>query len=136
MTLEKDLLATTDAMVWAVQWCDTARDIAMRDGPMSIVDEGWMVGWFANAMAAQRNADHAEENKAAVQRAIADTGNWVGHERKVELPASAVDAVAQLLVYWNWDGATEEERDRPRADARKLIMVALPHLVDVINHGA
>lgn len=45
----KELYATTDAMVWAEKWCRIARDL--RDAGQEIIDEGWMVGWFANAMA-------------------------------------------------------------------------------------
>lgn len=42
------LYATTDAMVWAQEWCKIAREIQARGD--EIIDEGWMVGWFANAM--------------------------------------------------------------------------------------
>ena len=45
------LLATTDAAVWAEQFCLIAKDLGLED-----IDEGWMIGWFANAMAAQEMA--------------------------------------------------------------------------------
>jgi hypothetical protein len=44
---------TTDAMAWAKAFC--AR---VRTG-LDATDEGWLVGWFANAMAAQERADRA-----------------------------------------------------------------------------
>ena len=44
------LYATTDAMVWAEEWCRIAREIEAADDGRRVVDEGWMVGWFANAM--------------------------------------------------------------------------------------
>lgn len=54
---EPDLLATTDATVWATQWCRIARQIEAADDGRKVIDEGWMVGWFANAMGAQERAD-------------------------------------------------------------------------------
>ena len=45
------LLATTDAAVWAEQFCLIAKDLGLEG-----IDEGWMIGWFANAMAAQEMA--------------------------------------------------------------------------------
>jgi hypothetical protein len=54
---EAELLSTTDAMVWAKEWVRTAREIQARGG--DVFDEGWMVGWFANAMeTAAREARH------------------------------------------------------------------------------
>jgi hypothetical protein len=62
------LLETTDAMVWAEEFCRIFHgcvitnspglliESPLDDGP-SEVDEGTMVGWFANAMAvAEREA--------------------------------------------------------------------------------
>ncbi len=49
-----DLHATTDAQVWAKAWCETAT-IAVGEG-RSLIDEGWMIGWFANAIEAGRTA--------------------------------------------------------------------------------
>lgn len=43
-----DLLATTDAAVWAREFCRIARNLG-HEG----IDEGWTITWFANAMAAQ-----------------------------------------------------------------------------------
>lgn len=51
-----DLLSTNDAMVWAEQFVKTCRehniDPVNGDDP-----EGFMVAWFANAMAAQEIED-------------------------------------------------------------------------------
>ena len=50
------LAGTNDAMEWAEAWCATARKILndIDPGKTSVlIDAGWMVGWFANAMAAQ-----------------------------------------------------------------------------------
>jgi hypothetical protein len=43
---QKLLHATTDAQVWAQEWIKIA-SLMRRD---QILDEGWMIGWFANAM--------------------------------------------------------------------------------------
>lgn len=77
------LHGTTDAMVWAQEWCRIAREIEVGGG--SAIDEGWMVGWFANAM----------EIAAAFQRRrIADElpnthGRGSGHPRWCEACAVA-----------------------------------------------
>lgn len=45
------LLATTDAQVWAKEWVATAAAIVAKSGHwMDVLDEGWMIGWFANAI--------------------------------------------------------------------------------------
>ena len=46
----KKLHATVDAKVWAQEWCRIAREIEASDDDREIIDEGWMIGWFANAI--------------------------------------------------------------------------------------
>ncbi len=51
MTVDEAVLyATDDAMIWAEEWCKVAREIAAADDGREVIDEGWMVGWYANAM--------------------------------------------------------------------------------------
>lgn len=56
-----DLLGTADAMIWAEEFVKTCRkyeiDPVNGDDP-----EGFMVGWFANAMAAQENFDRRKSD--------------------------------------------------------------------------
>jgi hypothetical protein len=57
-------LETTDAMVWAQEWCKVARQIATREQSWAALDdEGWMVGWFANAI--MRGYDEGVRKEAA-----------------------------------------------------------------------
>jgi lipopolysaccharide biosynthesis regulator YciM len=49
------LLATTDAMVWAEEWCASATKIVAEG--RSLIDPGWMVTWFANAIETARSAE-------------------------------------------------------------------------------
>lgn len=56
MALTAKLYGTTDAMVWAEEWCKIAREIEAADDGREVIDEGWMVGWFANAFAAAERA--------------------------------------------------------------------------------
>jgi hypothetical protein len=49
---EHELLQTNDAAVWARAFM---RVVLAKDTP-SVIDEGFMIGWFANAMEAQRLA--------------------------------------------------------------------------------
>src|SRR5580692_1114276 len=44
----KKLYSTTDAQVWAREWCRIARELKAEG--KDLIDEGWMIGWFANAM--------------------------------------------------------------------------------------
>lgn len=46
------LHSTDDAMVWAKEWVGIAAVLLARSNgnPLTLLDEGWMVGWFANAM--------------------------------------------------------------------------------------
>jgi hypothetical protein len=46
---EAKLRAAPDARVWANEWCKAAREIE-AGGDGLVIDEGWMIGWFANAM--------------------------------------------------------------------------------------
>jgi hypothetical protein len=51
MTVDQaKLYATTDARVWAQEWCKIAREIEEADDDRQVIDEGWMIGWFANAI--------------------------------------------------------------------------------------
>lgn len=47
---EAEFVNSTDAMVWARAFCSRVRT------GLDATDEGWLVGWFANAMAAQERA--------------------------------------------------------------------------------
>lgn len=44
MATQEELYATTDGAVWAKEFCDVAK----RNG--ADLDEGWVIGWFANAI--------------------------------------------------------------------------------------
>ena len=49
-----DLLQTNDAMVWAIEFVKTLKKC---NWTLNDIDEGLMVGWFANAMFAQESKD-------------------------------------------------------------------------------
>jgi len=51
---ENELLGTNDAMIWATEFCNTKKKIGWT---LEDIDEGLMVGWFANAMFAQEMKD-------------------------------------------------------------------------------
>jgi hypothetical protein len=56
----RNLLNTTDARVWAQEWCRIAREIEAADDERRVIDEGWMIGWFANAIEVGRDAGWRE----------------------------------------------------------------------------
>ncbi len=67
---------TDDARVWAREWCRIARDLIGYKGGSEIdealiedklLDEGWMIGWFANAIETGKRIDrerHPERKPA------------------------------------------------------------------------
>jgi hypothetical protein len=52
--LTRVLHSTTDGMVWATEFCNLFLVLDRRDG--TTIDEGTMVGWFANAIEIGRSA--------------------------------------------------------------------------------
>jgi hypothetical protein len=42
----------TDAQKWAQEWCRIAKEIEEAEDGRAVIDEGWMIGWFANAIMA------------------------------------------------------------------------------------
>jgi hypothetical protein len=61
---------TTDAQVWAEEFCRIfdgyviTYDGYVSDGGDDIVDEGTMIGWFANAIEVGRAAGYADGHEA------------------------------------------------------------------------
>jgi hypothetical protein len=43
-------LPSFDARDWAEAFCKIATELGYRDAEGKPVDEGWMIGWFANAL--------------------------------------------------------------------------------------
>lgn len=58
MSVNEKLLSTTDAMVWAEEFCRAHNGKKITCGPWEdgLVGEGTMVGWFANAIEVAREA--------------------------------------------------------------------------------
>jgi hypothetical protein len=52
-----------DAAKWAAEFCKIARDLGHD------IDEGWMIGWFANAI---EYSSHIRKIDAFAARAVAD----------------------------------------------------------------
>lgn len=55
--ITEKLLSTTDAMVWAKEWCRIAREIQCAQDGREVIDEEWLTGWFANAMCVAADAE-------------------------------------------------------------------------------
>lgn len=65
----KKLYSTTDAMIWAKEWCRIAREIQAANDGRQVIDEGWMVSWFANAMYVAAIAQLQLDKKNSLDRA-------------------------------------------------------------------
>ena len=50
----------TDAAKWAAEWVKRANQLVASNG--HLIDEGWMISWFANAIEAGRSAGIAARN--------------------------------------------------------------------------
>lgn len=50
-------VTSADAAVWAAAWLHAARGV-QREGAAALLDEGWRLSWFANAMMAAWDAKH------------------------------------------------------------------------------
>ena len=62
MTVDTNkLIGNTDASVWADEWCDIATEL--RDGGTEIIDWGWMIGWFANAIMAGFDEGYTKQQR-------------------------------------------------------------------------
>lgn len=72
---EVNLHSTTDARVWASEFM---RIIVKSESPV-IIDEGLMLGWFANAMMAGYDQAKREEPET-----VAVAGNTANYDRLVE----------------------------------------------------
>lgn len=74
---EAEFRDSTDAMAWARAFCSRVRARAVAPGGdfhgCDPADEGWVVGWFANAMAAEHDARvRASDPTSRAADAIAD----------------------------------------------------------------
>ena len=55
-------LPSFDAADWAEAFCRIATNLGYKDAEGKPIDEGWMIGWFANAL--MRGFDEAYERHA------------------------------------------------------------------------
>ncbi len=63
-------LPSFDASDWAKEFCRIANLLGFRDAKGNEIDEGWMTGWFANAL--MRGFDeHAARANAAKRKGAA-----------------------------------------------------------------
>jgi hypothetical protein len=58
-----DFTQSFDARDWAVAWCKIAREIEAANDGRTVIDEGWMISWFANAI--MRGYDEHARREAA-----------------------------------------------------------------------
>lgn len=56
---EKRLLSTTDAVVWTNEFIRIAQERVDRDE--DVLDWGWLISWFANAIEVGREAGRTGE---------------------------------------------------------------------------
>jgi hypothetical protein len=71
--MEERLRSTTDVQVWAKDWVATAALMVARSNgdPLVLLDEGWMIGWFANYAQACNDAIYQRQVEQGVH-----PGTW------------------------------------------------------------
>ncbi len=101
--MQARLYATTDAQVWARDFCETAKKLGHD------LDEAWMVGWFANAI--ENAKDHQGRKSLKNLKDIVDTqctdGNW-NYDPYMRGMANGL-----LLAQSVLDGQTPEFKEAP-----------------------
>jgi len=76
MTVDtRKLIGQVDASLWAEAWCLTAREI-LEDGISDLVDEGWMIGWFANAIMAGFDEGYTRQKRDLARLKYALNHGW------------------------------------------------------------
>lgn len=69
--MTKELLSTTDVTVWAKHFAATAKTLYDVD-----MDEGWLIGWFANAMEMAKNEMRREAERCSPDKPCPKVNDW------------------------------------------------------------
>jgi hypothetical protein len=101
----KELIGNTDAMAWAEAWCEIAEGIVQeRVGVLSqdateLIDKGWMIGWFANAIMAgfDEGYDRQRRDIARMKYALNAGWNRAQYEYACEKELWEDDELAEIL---------------------------------------
>lgn len=109
------LLATTDASVWAAEFVKVFQNLqaehalAQTDDAVDpfALDEGWIIGWFANAIETGRTAGYAARGAAY---ASADTEWRDRAERLSDALRAAIDHVDEVQKMAEVDAPQTEPR--------------------------
>ena len=79
----------TDAALWAKEWCRIAKEIETADDGRVVIDEGWMIGWFTNAiMAGVDSVKRCEDAERLVVKGLVAfdlTRQYVGEDMLPEI---------------------------------------------------
>lgn len=108
MMRTNELSATTDAQMWAKEWCRIANEIEAADDGRQVIDEGWMIGWFANAIEVGRDAGRKASTADVLEMARSLEGaseEWVcfldgGYEDRCRRPED-IDRKDPLDTQWH-----------------------------------
>lgn len=139
MTVDQDrLYATTDARAWAEEWCKAARGIEELDSG-KVIDLGWMIGWFANAI--ENAKDHVRREHsgssliATERRRQLDVEGYLPEHDQGHQPGELTDAAVAYIwndePTWPWrDGFKPgESRIRRLVKAGALVAAEIDRLL-------
>lgn len=96
------LLSTADARVWAEEFRKTAIDLGYSD-----MDEGWLIGWFANAMMVMHDL-HGRPNERIYQAEAAGCTIETGSSGGIPTPINPPPAFIGIGHPCDEAGPTEE----------------------------
>lgn len=135
--LVSTLHATTDAAVWAKAFMDRfgGEDAEGRVGVGPQIDEGLMIGWFANAMYAQESKDSRDKHLVDTGRLNSgDDFSFSVHEgERLTLKAAVYQALGAASTCWTEDqGEGRVFDDRQATHVGETLMAFIGyHYVEV-----
>jgi hypothetical protein len=97
------LYSTDDASVWAKEWVRIATEITegADEGYGVLLDEGWMIGWFANCAENAKAHEHGRirEKLSTLDPALGEEiiESWTLHKLTDETPPTAAELL--LVLY-------------------------------------
>src|SRR5665213_703018 len=95
----RELIGNIDAVTWAEEWCEIAREIAEDKDEREVIDEGWMIGWFANAIMAGFDQGYNQQRRdiARLKYALNHWWNRAQYEYACEKELWEDDDLAEIL---------------------------------------
>ncbi len=91
-------LPSFDAQDWAADFCKIATNLDYRNAEGSPIDEGWMIGWFANALMRGYDERSGKQPNLADLRGAVARGWCTEVNRHKEMDSDLAEAIVQEIL--------------------------------------